>query len=242
MRWALPDRVFFACGACHVLAHAFLERHGDHDTQVLWLKPATGFTGNHIVVGKAFWIFDYHGYSDRESFLSHTVKKARRCWPGWNATLIPLPRDVPEARSRLFTASGCGNPTSSSLTHFPALTVTWHGFATDRIAVTPAGEEAMAFRWMLPSTAAQRHHAGASRTHAGDPRAGRMDGVAGRGWQPDRRTDASGRELRAASLAHVARGPFGAERRGGLARAGGRPCCPTGSTNAWPLAWFPGLC
>ena len=102
MRWALPDRVFFAYGACHVLAHAFLERHGDHDTQGLWLKPATGFTGNHIVVGKALWMFDYHGYSDRESFLSHTVTKARRCWPGWNATLIPLPRDVSEARSRLY--------------------------------------------------------------------------------------------------------------------------------------------
>jgi len=25
-RWNLPDRVFFACGACHILAHAFLER------------------------------------------------------------------------------------------------------------------------------------------------------------------------------------------------------------------------
>jgi len=24
MRWALPDRVFFACGACHILAYAFL--------------------------------------------------------------------------------------------------------------------------------------------------------------------------------------------------------------------------
>jgi hypothetical protein len=23
MRWALPDRVFFACGACHILAYAF---------------------------------------------------------------------------------------------------------------------------------------------------------------------------------------------------------------------------
>jgi hypothetical protein len=23
MGWALPDRVFFACGACHILAYAF---------------------------------------------------------------------------------------------------------------------------------------------------------------------------------------------------------------------------
>ena len=26
MRWNLPDRIFFACGACHILAHAFIER------------------------------------------------------------------------------------------------------------------------------------------------------------------------------------------------------------------------
>jgi hypothetical protein len=24
-RWSLPDRVFFACGACHILAYAFLK-------------------------------------------------------------------------------------------------------------------------------------------------------------------------------------------------------------------------
>jgi hypothetical protein len=26
-RWAFPDRVFFAAGACHMLAYAFLERY-----------------------------------------------------------------------------------------------------------------------------------------------------------------------------------------------------------------------
>ncbi|WP_246878893.1 hypothetical protein [Thalassospira sp. ER-Se-21-Dark] len=31
MRWNLPDRVFFACGACHILAHAFLKRYGTDD-------------------------------------------------------------------------------------------------------------------------------------------------------------------------------------------------------------------
>jgi hypothetical protein len=25
-RWGLPERVFFACGACQILAYAFLER------------------------------------------------------------------------------------------------------------------------------------------------------------------------------------------------------------------------
>ena len=42
-------------------------------------------------------------------------------------------------------------------------------FAIDPIAVTPAGDEAMAFRWMLLSTAANATMQ-VSRTHAGDAR------------------------------------------------------------------------
>lgn len=104
MRWALPDRVFFACGACHILAYAFLEQCNDRNVQALWLRPAQGFTGNHIVVDGGSWIFDYHGYSDRNLFLHHTFRKARHWWPGWQATLIPLPRDVliSEAKSRTY--------------------------------------------------------------------------------------------------------------------------------------------
>lgn len=104
MRWALPDRVFFACGACHVLAHVFLERYGDQDVEALWIKPAPGFSGNHIVVDGGSWVFDYHGYSDREFFLHHTFRKARQWWPGWHATLVPLPRDmlISEAQSRAY--------------------------------------------------------------------------------------------------------------------------------------------
>jgi len=104
MRWALPDRVFFACGACHILAHAFLERHGQPEWEVTWIKPAPGFTGNHIFVGARDWVFDYHGYSDRERFLRHSWKRARRLWPGWEATLVVLPRAVliSERQSRTF--------------------------------------------------------------------------------------------------------------------------------------------
>jgi hypothetical protein len=103
-RWALPDRVFFACGACHILAYAFLEKHGSSDMQALWIRPDPGFTGNHIFVSAQGWAFDYHGYSERKRFLDHTWKRARRWWPGWGATLIELPPDVliSEAKSRRY--------------------------------------------------------------------------------------------------------------------------------------------
>jgi len=93
-RWALPDRVFFACGACHILAHAVLEAHGAPEHDVIWVKPAGGYWGNHIIVGAAEWVFDFHGYSRREAFFAHAWKRNNRLWPGWDATLVLLPRKV----------------------------------------------------------------------------------------------------------------------------------------------------
>ena len=84
----------FACGACHILAYAFLEQYDAPSFHVYWQKPNLGFVGNHVFVSAQKWVFDDHGYSDRETFLAHTHRKANRFWPGWNATLVPLTRDV----------------------------------------------------------------------------------------------------------------------------------------------------
>ena len=105
-RWALPDRIFFACGACHILAFAFLERFDDARLRALWLKPAPGFTGNHIVVDGGGWVFDFHGYSRRDAFLAHHRRKAGRWWPGWRATSIELPRDVLVSEVRSMSYEG----------------------------------------------------------------------------------------------------------------------------------------
>jgi hypothetical protein len=94
LRWALPERVFFACGACHILAYSFMKRWPDAGYSATWIKPAAGFTGNHIFVSRGNCAFDYHGHSDRSALLSHTWRKARRWWPGWDAELIPLPPEV----------------------------------------------------------------------------------------------------------------------------------------------------
>jgi hypothetical protein len=104
-RWALPDRVFFACGACHILAYAFLQRFPDRGFRALWIKPAEGFKGNHIIVtNDAGAAFDYHGWSRFEFLMAHMHAKANRWWPGWNAMLIELPPEVliSEAKSRTY--------------------------------------------------------------------------------------------------------------------------------------------
>lgn len=104
MRWALPDRVFFACGACHILAHAFLDRYGADGRRAMWIKPGGGLAGNHVFVEGRGWAFDHHGYSRPGAIYAHHRARARRRWAGWDATLVelPLPVLVSEAASRAF--------------------------------------------------------------------------------------------------------------------------------------------
>ena len=81
-RWALPDRVFFACGACHILAFAFLERYPRAGFKPIWMKPRAGYTGNHVFVTNGATAFDYHGYCDEHMLIAHAQAKAGRWWPG----------------------------------------------------------------------------------------------------------------------------------------------------------------
>ncbi|HUI98137.1 MAG TPA: hypothetical protein VLX44_20435 [Xanthobacteraceae bacterium] len=103
-RWALSDRVFFACGACHILAYAFLEAYPHAGFAPAWIKPLDRHIGNHIVVVKDNVAFDYHGYSDWRTLFAHTCRKAGRWWPGWRAAVIALPPDVlvSEEKSRRY--------------------------------------------------------------------------------------------------------------------------------------------
>ena len=43
MRWELTDRVFFACGACHILAYAFMERYKLRSAKAIWIKPLQSY-------------------------------------------------------------------------------------------------------------------------------------------------------------------------------------------------------
>jgi hypothetical protein len=94
LRWNLPDRVFFACGACQVLAWAFMDRYPDQGFRAVWVRPVARFTGNHIVAVRGDAAFDYHGWSDWPVLMAHMREKVGRWWPGWDHTLVDLPADV----------------------------------------------------------------------------------------------------------------------------------------------------
>jgi hypothetical protein len=102
LQWALADRQFFACGACHILAYAFLGKYPASGFGAVWIKPAAGYTGNHVVATDGDIAFDYHGFSRWRHLLEHTTRKAERLMPGWSCTLVPLPPEAltSEARSK----------------------------------------------------------------------------------------------------------------------------------------------
>jgi hypothetical protein len=106
LRWNLPDRVFFAAGACHLLAWAFLERYPDRGFRAVWIKPSAGFTGNHIVAVRGDVAFDYHGWSAWPALRAHMAAKAKRWWPGWDYALVDLPADVLVSEAKSLTWDG----------------------------------------------------------------------------------------------------------------------------------------
>lgn len=106
-RWNLPDRVFFACGACHILAWALMERYPEDNFEPRWIKPLEEFTGNHIVAVRDDGLsFDFHGWSRWPQLMAHIKTKANRWWPGWDCTLVELPAEVLVSEAKSLTYDG----------------------------------------------------------------------------------------------------------------------------------------
>ena len=94
-RWALPDRIFFGFGACHILAGTFLADPplpGFHAERII---PADGRAGNHIYVTNGHVAFDFHGYSLRGNLVRHhTNAWSKECGPGWRCRLERVQFDL----------------------------------------------------------------------------------------------------------------------------------------------------
>ena len=93
-QWALPDKVFFAAGACHILAYAFLDRYPQGGFEPFWIRPIAGHTGNHIILMRKDQVFDYHGFSEWPRYWAHTIRRARQWWPGWSADLVNISKEA----------------------------------------------------------------------------------------------------------------------------------------------------
>ncbi|MBZ9806402.1 MULTISPECIES: hypothetical protein [unclassified Mesorhizobium] len=93
-RWALPDRIFFGHGACHILAGVFLTHPPLGGFYAERITPGEGFSGNHIYVTNGIVAFDYHGYSSRERLLEHHGKGWASHSAGWHAAITKVDFDL----------------------------------------------------------------------------------------------------------------------------------------------------
>ncbi len=85
-----PDRPFFAAGACHVLAGAFLDSTPRVGWNATLIKPHAGFKGMHMFVRNQRYPFDCHGFTPLNRFIDHYFSKMHRWFPGWSADLVDL--------------------------------------------------------------------------------------------------------------------------------------------------------
>ncbi|APO74358.1 hypothetical protein AM571_CH01526 [Rhizobium etli 8C-3] len=92
-RWALPDRIFFGYGACHILAGVFLRRPPLEDFHAERIIPNEGFAGAHMYVTNGIIAFDHHGYCGRERLLEHHRKGWASHNPGWGYAIVGVDFD-----------------------------------------------------------------------------------------------------------------------------------------------------
>ncbi|MFO1036532.1 MAG: hypothetical protein U1E45_06795 [Geminicoccaceae bacterium] len=89
-RWALPDRIFFGHGACHILAGAYLDRPPLPGFWAERIVPTDGLSGGHVYVTDGAIAFDHHGYSTRWRLLDHHRKGWTGRQPGWDCTVTKV--------------------------------------------------------------------------------------------------------------------------------------------------------
>lgn len=81
--WSRSDQAFFASGACHILANLFVQLHQHEGYKMIHIKPAQGFTGNHVYASNGEWAFDHNGWTKEKELLSTTSKAFREKYPNW---------------------------------------------------------------------------------------------------------------------------------------------------------------
>ena len=93
-RWALPDRIFFGHGACHILAGSYLRNPPLPGFYAERIIPMDDLAGNHIFFTDDVIAFDYHGYSGRQRLLTHHEKCWASQYDNWGYTLEAVKFDL----------------------------------------------------------------------------------------------------------------------------------------------------
>jgi hypothetical protein len=94
LAWQRSDEEFFASGACHILAHQFLSLHFDEGFVLIRIMPLNGRPGNHYYASNGTWVFDYHGWSLEDEYVSAMKAAYAKKYPDWGYERIELPEGL----------------------------------------------------------------------------------------------------------------------------------------------------
>jgi len=92
--WEREDQPFFAAGACHILAEMFRQLHYGENYQMIFIKPANGFSGTHVYMSNGTWAFDHNGWTREAELLATTEKAYKKRYPSWAYERIVITDDL----------------------------------------------------------------------------------------------------------------------------------------------------
>lgn len=94
LAWKRDDASFFAAGACHILAHMFMELHYyEKKYKMIGLKAHKDQYVHHVYVTDGTWAFDYAGWTLEEELLSETKKAHCQIDKDWDYEKIVVTED-----------------------------------------------------------------------------------------------------------------------------------------------------
>lgn len=116
LSWQRDDKSFFAAGACHVLAWAFLRR----DDRALGFSPVGlhrvgADYVNHVYVSNGTWAFDHDGWTREDELLAVTRAARWQANPGERIERVTISRDL----ERFCAEHSCRLPTQYAFDPFP---------------------------------------------------------------------------------------------------------------------------
>ncbi len=86
--WRRPDSAFFAAGACHVLAAAFIEEYPREGFAAYVIRPERGYRGSHVFTAKGDVAFDWKGYRPRSQLEREYLDTLRSFFGEWRGSVV----------------------------------------------------------------------------------------------------------------------------------------------------------
>lgn len=73
LSWQRADQAFFAAGACHILAWAFIASRPKSDFRIVALRKVGREHASHVIASNGVWAFDHDGWTLESELLAVTA-------------------------------------------------------------------------------------------------------------------------------------------------------------------------